>query len=262
MRAEAAVPHADPELRAEPGRHQRVVHPVHGEGRHGQTVVVPGAGLGPRSEHVDTLDGAQPVVQLRRQRRLVGTDGVPADPLQLVHGRAEGDGPDDVGRAGLLAFGGFGPDHLVQVDQVDGAPAGQEGIAGLEDAPRADERAGAEGRVELVPAEGHEVGSRRQGSVGRQLGRIEQDGDAPLVRRGADLLDRWQPARHVGSSRHGQQRRPPPVVEHPDHVGRVERAVGAALDPAPRCHPRPGQQVGVVLDHGRGHHVVGPSRSR
>ena len=58
---------------------------------------------------------------------------VPADPLQLVHGRAEGDGADDVGRAGLLALGRVGPDHLVQVDQVDGAAAGEEGVAVLED---------------------------------------------------------------------------------------------------------------------------------
>ena len=59
-------------------------------------------------------------------------DGVPADPLQLVHCRAEGDGADDVGGAGLLAFGWLGPDHLVQVDQVDRAAAGEERVAGLE----------------------------------------------------------------------------------------------------------------------------------
>ena len=120
-----------------------------------------------------------------------------------------------------------------------------------------DERAGAEGRVELVAAEGHEVRSRRQRAVWGQLRRVEQDGDAPRVRLGADLLDRGEPARHVGRTRHGQQRRRPPVLEHLDHVGGAEGAVGAALHPAPCGHPGPGQQVGVVLDHGGGHHVVG-----
>ena len=70
--------------------------------------------------------------------RLVGRDGVPADPSELVHGRPEGHRADDVGRAGLLALGRIGPDHLVEVDQVDGAAAGQEGIAVLEDPARPD----------------------------------------------------------------------------------------------------------------------------
>ena len=48
-----------------------------------------------------------------------------------------------------------------------------------------------------------------------------------------------------------------PVVEHRGDVVDAERAVRAALDPAPRRHPCPGQQVGVVLDDGRGDHVVG-----
>ena len=75
-------------------------------------------------------------MQPGRERGLVGPDGVPADPLQLVHGRAEGNGADDVGGAGLLPLGRLGPDDLVEVDQVDGAAAGQEGVAGLERTPR------------------------------------------------------------------------------------------------------------------------------
>ena len=176
MRAEASVPHADPELRAQPGRHQGVVHPVHGERGHGEAVVR--AGRGPRPSTRTPSMAAQPLVQPARQRALVGRDGVPADPLELVHGGPEGDRADDVGRAGLLPLGRIGPDDLVEVDQIDRATAGQEGIAVREDAARPDQRAGAEGRVQLVTAEGHEVGSRRQGTVRRQLGRVEQDGDA------------------------------------------------------------------------------------
>ena len=55
MRAEAAVPDADPELRAQPCRHQGVVHPVHGEGGHRETGAL--AGLGPGSEHAHAVDG-------------------------------------------------------------------------------------------------------------------------------------------------------------------------------------------------------------
>ena len=80
-------------------------------------------------EHADAVDGPQPLVQPGRQRGLVGRDGLPADALQLVHGRAEGDRADDVGRAGLLPLGRLGPDDLVEVDQVDGATAGEEGVA-------------------------------------------------------------------------------------------------------------------------------------
>ena len=36
---------------------------------------------------------------------------------------------DHVGRAGLLALGRIGPDHLVEVDQVDRAAAGEERVA-------------------------------------------------------------------------------------------------------------------------------------
>ena len=119
------------------------------------------------------------------------------------------------------------------------------------------ERTGPEGRVELVAAEGHEVGPGGQGSMRRQLCRVEEDGDAAGVGLGTDLLHRGEPAGDVGGARQGQEGRSPPVLEHPHHVGRLEGAVGAALHPAPRRHPRPGQQVGVVLDHGGGHHVVG-----
>ena len=51
MRAETPVAHADPELGAQPGRHQGVVHPLHGERHHGQAVVLAGTGvLAPRPE--------------------------------------------------------------------------------------------------------------------------------------------------------------------------------------------------------------------
>ena len=173
--AEAAVADADAELGAQPGGDQRVVHPGHDEGGHGE-----GVGARRRAEHGDAVDGAQPVMELAGQRPLVRLDGVPADALELVHRRAEGHRTDHVGRTRLLALGRFGPDHLVEVDQVHRPAAGQERITLGEGAARPDQRTGPEGRVELVPAEGDVVGPRREGAVRGELGRIEQDGDAAL----------------------------------------------------------------------------------
>ena len=142
MRAEAAVPDADPELRAQPRRHQGMMRPLHGEGGHGEAGAF--ARLGPRSQHAHAVDGPQPFVEPRRQSGFVRRNGVPPDPLELVHGRPEGHRAHDVGRAGLLALGWIGPDHLVEVDEVDGTAAGQEGIALFEDPPRPNEGTGAE----------------------------------------------------------------------------------------------------------------------
>ena len=115
--------------------------------------------------------------------------------------------PTTFGESGLLAVGRCRPDDLVQPDQVDGAPSGQERVARLEHRPRTDQRTGAEGRIELVAAEGHEVRRRREGTVGRQLGTVDQHCDAPVVGGGDDGVDGRQPARHVGGTGDGQQRR-------------------------------------------------------
>ena len=127
MGAEAPVPHADPELRAQPGRHQGVVHALHGERRHGEPVVARPTRTDGPSTRTPSM-ARSPSYNRRRQAPSWAGMVVPADPLQLVHGRAEGDRADDVGRAGLLALGGIRPDDLVEVDQVDGATAGEEGV--------------------------------------------------------------------------------------------------------------------------------------
>ena len=62
-------------------------------------------------------------------RRRASTIGVPADVVQLVDGGVQRDRADDVGRAGLLALGRVGPHHLVEVDEVDRAAAGEERVA-------------------------------------------------------------------------------------------------------------------------------------
>ena len=169
----------------------------------------------------------------------------------------QGDGPDDVGRSGLLAIGRRAPDHLVQADEVDGSSAGEERIAGLEQGPGSDERPGAEGGVELVAAEGQEVRGGRQRAVRGQLGTVHQHRHPPGVGRGDDLVERWQPSGHVGRAGDRQQCGGSPAgVEGVDDVGRGERPPEAALDVATLGHPAPGQEIGVVLDD-RGHHHVG-----
>ena len=222
-----------PNSALETRRHQRVVHAIDRERCDGEPVAGLRSDVTARSEHMDAADGTESVVQPCGERRLVGPDGVPADPLQLVHGRPEGDGADDVGGPGLLPLRWLGPDDLVEVDQVDGAAAGEEGVARLERPPRCDQRAGSERRVELVAAEGHEVRSRRQRSVRGELGGVEQDRDAACVRLLTDLVDRGQPTGDVRRSRQGQQRRGPTIGEDADDVVGAEGPVGAALDPAP-----------------------------
>ena len=175
----------------------------------------------------------------------------------LVHGRTEGHGTHHVGGSGLLALGRLGPDDLVQVDQVDGAAAGEERVPGGEDAPRPDQRAGTVGGVELVPAEGDEVGVGGECAVRGELRRIEEDRDAAGVRLGADVGHRREPPGHVGRAREGEEGRSASRVEDGRHIVDGERPVPPALDPASLGHPGPGQQVGVVLHHRRRHHVVG-----
>ncbi len=118
-------------------------------------------------------------------------------------------------------------------------------------------RAGAVGRVELVAAEGDEVGPRWEATVRCELCRIEQDRDAAGVRLRTDLLDRRQPPGDVRGAGHGEQLGPRAGIEHGGDVVDAERPVGPALDPTPLRHPGPGEQVGVVLHHRRHDDVVG-----
>ena len=132
VRAEASVAHADAELGAEARRHERVVHAGDGEGRDGEPVRSPGPASARGPSTWTPSMARNPSWSRAESAASWARIGVPADPLQLVHGGAEGHRPDHVGRPRLLSFGGLGPDHLVEVDQVDRAAAGQERVAGLE----------------------------------------------------------------------------------------------------------------------------------
>ena len=190
VRAEAAVPDADGELGAQPRRDQRVWHVVHDERRDRQRV-----GLRGRAEQADARDGGDAVAQLVREARVVRGDRRPADALELARGGGEGERAEHVGRSGFLSIGRGVPDDLVEVDQVDGAAADQERVAVLERRPWADQRAGAERRVHLVPAEGDEVGRRGERPVRRELGAVDEDLDSTCVRCRDDLLGSAAPSR-------------------------------------------------------------------
>ena len=169
----------------------------------------------------------------------------------------ERDGADHVRGAGFLPFGGLGPDDLVEVDQVDRPAAGQERVPVGEGAPGADEDAGPEGRIHLVPAPRQVVRGGGHRAVGRQLGGVDQDRDIPLVGHGDDGIDVRAPSRDVGRRGDRQQGGTGPGVELGGHLVGGEGAVGAALDEPARAGPGPRQQVGVVLHDGGDHDVVG-----
>ena len=101
--------------------------------------------------------------------------------------------------------GGSVHDDLVEVDEVDGAAAGQERVALGEGRPGADEHAGPEGGVHLVAAPGDEVGVGRQRAVGGELGGVDEHGDVPLVGGGDDGVEGRQPAGDVRGAGDGQQ---------------------------------------------------------
>ena len=104
-----------------------------------------------RAEEADAVEGGEAAVEPLGQRPLVGGDRVPADRAQGVDGGVQCDGADHVGRAGLLAVGGCGPDDLVEADQVDGAAPGEEGVPGREQRPRADGAPEPNGAYSLCP---------------------------------------------------------------------------------------------------------------
>ena len=62
------------------------------------------------------------------ERAVVLDDRRPADRGELAHGGSQRDGADDIRRSRLLALGRFGPDDLVEVDELDGPTAGEVGV--------------------------------------------------------------------------------------------------------------------------------------
>src|SRR5207249_8277854 len=113
---------------------------------------------------------------------------------------------------------------LVQIDEVDGAAAGEKWVAVDERGPGTDQHARAVRRVHLVTTPRHVVGSDRQGSVRCELGRVDEYGDPSGVRGFDDLVDRRDPSGDVGGARDGEQLRRRPRIEGIHDVVDGERA--------------------------------------
>ena len=225
-------------LGAEPGGDQRVGDALDDEGGDRQRVGVPGRA----EQRARRRCAASPSRSRRGHGVVVGVDGV-GQPMrvQLVDGGVEGDGADHVGRAGLLPFGRVGPHHLVEVDEVDGAAAGEERVAARRRRRAGtDEDAGAERGVHLVAAPGHEVG------VGRAAGRC---GASWAASTSTGTPRSWAAAMMASSGGSQPVTFDAPVmassrgrgagVERGDDVVDAEGAVGAALDVAARRQRAP-----------------------
>ncbi len=171
MGAEAAVPDADRLLGRQPRRHKSVRHAVNHERGDRQRL---GAEAG--AEQANSGDACQPASQRLPNTAVMSDDRGPADGPEPLDGRVQRDRADHIGRASFLPLGRVRPHDLVQVDQVHRTAAGQERVAVGEDAPRADEHAGAERGVHLVPAPRQEVSIGGQRAVRGQLGGVDQDG--------------------------------------------------------------------------------------
>ncbi len=191
------------------------------------------------------------------RRRRSASDPSCADGPQLVDGGVQRHRSNHVRRARFLPLRRRRPQHLVQVDRLDRATAGQERIAFGECRSGADQDPGAEGRIHLVPAPRDEVRIRRDRSVGGELRGIDHDRHAPLVSQPDDGIQRRLPAGDVGGAGDGEEAGPGTLVERRGHVPQLEHPVAAALDvPAPG-DPPPRKEVGVVLDDRRPDDVVG-----
>src|SRR5205807_256383 len=102
----------------------------------------------------------------------------------------------------------------------------------------------------LVATPRHEVGVGRERAVGRQLGGVDEHGNASSVGGLDDGFDGGHPAGDVGRAGDCEKLRPWACVQRDDHIVGCEGAVGAALDVAAGGGTGPGEQVGVVLDDG------------
>ena len=180
MGAEAAVADADAVLGAEAGGDQGVGHAVDDERRDRQRRVVGAAGRAGGRPAI----AASPCAQLRaRGVVVVGGDRGPADALRARRSAAcEGDRAEHVGRAGLLALGRVGPHDLVEVDEVDGAAAGEERVAvGRTRARGPMSTPAPNGAYILWPLHATKSAVGGQRSVRRELGGVDEDGHAAVV---------------------------------------------------------------------------------
>ena len=139
--------------------------------------------------------------------------------------------------------------HWVDLDGhvPDRAAACEVGLGGVEPVPAADQHAGAEGRVQLVPGEGEVVDAPLldvDAAVRCELSGVDEDPCAATVRDLGEGGDRQHLAGHVGRARHREQGGGLASTVRRRAGGRLVQRVRGPHDA--RVLPR--QQVRVVLD--------------
>ena len=158
--------------------------------------------------HGQPVDRRQTVAELGGEPLLVVADDVEARRRELVERRRHGDRTDDVGGAGLVAGRTVEPFDVAAADPAHGATAIEVRRRPIEPVAPADEGAGSERGVQLVPGERDVVGAEPlevEAAMRRELGGVDDDAGAVLVRRGDDRRQRHQLPRHVARARDGDE---------------------------------------------------------
>ena len=239
MGAEAAVAHGDPVFGAQPGGHQGVVHALDGERRRPAACRRRHARPTGPSRRTPSIAARPPRSRSASARSCAMTASQPRAPSAST-AACRAMAPTTLGEPASSRSGGAVQITSSRSTRSTAPPPARNGSPGLEEPPGADQGAGPERGVELVPAQGQEVGVDRQGPVRRELGGVDQHRHAPGVGRGDDLRQRRQPAGDVRGAGDGQQGRAAgPGVEGGGHVVHVEGPVRAALHVAARRPPGP-----------------------
>ncbi len=160
------------------------------------------SGAGPRIRTPSTAfqDLVGPLVTSRRS---CAADGLHADAVEIIDGRAQADGGTIGRRAGLELGRQVARLEAVQQHAADHAPAAQERRHRLQQLPLAVEHADARGPQHLVPAEGQEIavqGLHVGLLVRHALGPVDQHHGPGLVGAADDLGHRVDRAQHVGDA--------------------------------------------------------------
>ena len=147
----------------------------------------------PLMELRHAADRVEPVPERGARSRSCSATNVHPVGRERVAGRAERDGTEQVGRAGLVPSRRLGPGDALERDDPDGTATVQERRSVREPVRRRDEHPGAERRIDLVPREGEEVGLELvevDPAVRCELRGVDEDERASRVGETGDLGDR------------------------------------------------------------------------
>ena len=162
----------------------------------------------PEAEQPQAWHVAQASQQRARQLVLLGREQLHAVRRERVAGGAEGDGADDVGRAGLEARRRVGPLDAVERDAPHGTAAGEQRRGAGEPRPARDESARSERGVELVARERDVVDAEAaqvERAMRRELRGVGEELGAVRVGQRRQRPERPDLAGHVGGAGHGNE---------------------------------------------------------